>query len=129
MPLPTHSSSKKPVYTLKQEGAGFDQSRMPFLKKSTGVKIIYILYRLAFFKARGAHLFISLLRAYAQDVLRSQQVLRSWATLLARSKLRSIPNDTCSVNLIYSAFRQLEIEARGSQASNCGCAIWGAKVV
>lgn len=31
---------------------------------------------------RGAHLFISLLRAYAQDVL------RSWATLLARSKLR-----------------------------------------
>jgi len=41
MPLPTHSSSKKPVYTLKQEGAGFDQSRMPFLKKSTGVKRIY----------------------------------------------------------------------------------------
>ncbi|GMN27251.1 hypothetical protein TIFTF001_049357 [Ficus carica] len=51
-------------------------------------------YRLASFKARGAHLFISLFRAYAQDVLRSQQVLRSWATLLARSKLRSIPNDT-----------------------------------
>ncbi|KAK7296969.1 hypothetical protein VNO77_49290 [Canavalia gladiata] len=99
MPLPTNSSSsKKPVYTLKQEGAG------------------------------GAHLFISLLRAYAQDVLRSQLVLRSWATLLARSKLRSIPNDTCSINFISSAFRQLEIEARGSQASNCGCAIWGAKV-
>lgn len=31
-------SSKKPVYTLKQEGAGFDQSRMPFLNKSTGLK-------------------------------------------------------------------------------------------
>ncbi|KAK7326297.1 hypothetical protein VNO80_33117 [Phaseolus coccineus] len=68
------------------------------------------------------------LPTYAQDVLRSQQVIRSWATLLARSKLRSIPNDTCSVNLISSAFRQLEIEARGSQASNCGCAIWGAQV-
>ena len=60
-------------------------------------------YRLASFKARGAHLFISLLRAYAQDVLRSQQVLRSWATLLARSKLRSIPNDTGSINFISSA--------------------------
>lgn len=44
MPLPTNSSSKKPVYTLKQEGAGFDQSRMPFLNKSTGVKRIYIYY-------------------------------------------------------------------------------------
>lgn len=76
-------------------------------------------YRLASFKARGAHLFISLLRAYAQDVLRSQQVLRSWATLLARSKLRSIPNDTGSINLISSALSNLNFLRSRKQAFWC----------